>query len=264
MPYVRNPRSSKKSRKSKRTRSVVPYGSSNGGGGVTRNYTERLSFSRRAFPTRNFTLLKQSFQGLISPGTGPGLAGTGFFFIPMSALPLVFNQSGFTAGLRSGIVPTGGSAYNQQFPGFTDMSAIWGQYKVHRCRIRTEIQPTVVGDQLVVSQVPYSAANPVPVTGWSNDQVMGQARGQTRMITNDRVIPMSTGWVTGREISGMSKPVFDAQQPYLTTTQPSTDYATNFFYRWATVDNAALSANVVIQITIEIEVEMCNLVFLLN
>lgn len=239
----------RKSEKKKRTPKKKSIAERYGRGRSSQSMTTYTPFFRRMYAARSFTKLRMGFQGYVSDLLA---VNSGYFTIDSGFLEVPFASTNNFQTAQNGSGIYTGQTGVLQYNGYNVAILQWNAWRIHRRRITVSCLPTIQGDQTILSMYPLAAATP---NGPSSNVSSGQAYSKIKMIGFGGGPGVLYNSQSGQELTGLTKAQWDAQPPTLIGSAPAG--AIQFFDHifWATADGSRLGANLVFNVTIEIDVE---------
>lgn len=220
-----------------------------GRGRSSQSMTTYTPFFRRMYAARNFTKFRMGFQGYISDAFA---INSGYFAIDSSFLEVPFASTNSFQGTQNGSgIYTGGTGV-LNYNGYNVTILQFNAWRIHRRRITVSCLPTIQGDQIMLSMYPSSSGNS---PGISSNVSAGQPYSKLKMIGFGGEPGVLYNSQSSQELTGMTRAQWDAQPPTAVGVGPAAVLQYFDHIAWATADGSRLGANLVFNVTIEIDVE---------
>lgn len=168
----------------------------------------------------------------------------------------------------TGWTVTLGSSTTQVFSGYSVMSKLYANYRVHYAELKVTVTPTAATDAgtLVVAFLPFEQVGNIFTGTWNASNICSLPYAKYRLCTGNNYQKGNTITIgaKNRSVLGMTKNQYNDQLPFLlgstavTTEANYFQYSTDFLVYWAE-NNALANTN---QIMIDVEliqyVEFCD------
>ena len=236
----------KKKRAPKKKSNAKRYGQ----GRSSSAMTTYVPFFRKMYAARNFTKLQMGIQGFLDSSTA---ASTGYFTVDSSYLTLPF-ASGFSfIGPANGVAfLSGGTNTIFNYNGYNVLATQYEYWRIHRRRLKIQCLPTIQGDQVMISTFPTNVTGPLAPT---SSVAAAQSYGKTRMVGYASEPGTLYQSQSAQEILGLTKIQWEAQPPTAIGSVPDPTLRFYDVIQWSTVDGGRLGANLVWNVTLEVDVE---------
>jgi hypothetical protein len=214
----------------------------------------RSSFNT-IIPPKYFTKVKMLLVGYIAPGRNGG-----FCSIYGNTLYQPFltgtSPSGAPAPSYLGLTPQGGTAFAQQFPGYSQLSALYQNYRVHASNLKVLATCSGVGDTYTISSCVIPENNMSIVSTLTQDSIMVQPHGKFRLVNPYMKAGLLKTFVKCRNVMGLSKNQYNDGIPHKFTTSPITSqYNFSYVILWTTNNGANAAQQLYLDIELEYFVE---------
>lgn len=212
--------------------------------------TTYVPFFRKMYAPRNFTKLQMGIQGFLDSSTA---AATGYFTVDSSFLSLPFASGTSFIGPANGTAfLSGGTNTIFNYNGYGVLALQYQYWRIHRRRLTIQCLPTIQGDQVMITTFPTNAPGPLAPT---SSVGAAQSYGKTKMIGFASEPGTLYQSQSAQEILGLTKMQWEAQPPTLIGATPAPTLRFYDVVQWATVDGGRLGANLVFNVTLEVDVE---------
>jgi len=209
---------------------------------------------------RFFTRLQLLYQGL-TPATA---AATGFCVINLNYfnLPLATTAAITTMPING----TDASNVNQNYNGYTALSGLYTQYRIHRSRLKITCQSETIADTVNVWAFPYAvAANPSINGAAVQSRIAAGFPGfKTKMFATGDPPQSMTLEASTMGILGYTQNQYDSQLATFITASPPGNLECNWHIDYSTVGGTAIANGLLWTIELECWIELSGPVVLQN
>jgi hypothetical protein len=199
-------------------------------------------------PPRYFTKLKMLLAGYIPAGYINGIASV---FGNTLYQPLLTPYS--LTGLH--LTPVAGTNFTQQFPGYSQLTALYQYYRVHSSSLKVVGTCSGVGDTYTLATCAIPAANILTITTLNVDGVLAQPHGKFKLLNPFSKNCVLKSYTKCHNIVGLTKPQYNDQLPNKLAGTIGSAYGFEWVIYWATNDGAVTQNQLYMDIELEYWVE---------
>lgn len=151
--------------------------------------------------------------------------------------------------ITSQFTPSGGSAVNQVFPGYTSLSSLYRYYRVNGSRIKVTLQPSTSADIFELMVFPVTS---IQATATVNQASSNQySKNKLCSFTNNVAQNTITSYMPSNKVLGLTYQQFQDQLPIIVSAAP----AASLDWYWQVQFSALNGSNNTLIIPIYVELD---------